>query len=288
MVCGLAGHSQEFSAQFKVNTPKLQTTDPKVLRSLEDDAKKFINSRAWTNDKYQLHERIKCNFILTIREEVNGSTFKADLTVSASRPTFGSTYETTILNYMDRNVVFNYEPNRPLNYVQNAFSDRLTALLAFYAHLILGLDYDSFATNGGNDYLLICQNIVNTIPSTMSGEGWLPGDDNRNRYWLLENIMSPRLRSMRTAWYAYHRQGLDIMSQNSTEGRAAIAKALETIDIAKRNYPTSLWIQIFVDEKSTEIVEIFKKGDKPQQQSIHNILSRLDPSSASKFKPLLQ
>ncbi len=281
-------NAQELNAQFKVNTPKLQVTDPRVFKSLEEDARKFINTRLWSNDKYQLHERIKCNFVLNIRTEENGTSFTADLTVSASRPVFGSSYETALINFQDRDVKFTYEPNRPMDYVQNAFTDRLTAILAFYCNLILGLDYDSFSPNGGNDYFLICQNIVNTIPSTMSREGWKPEDNDRNRYWILESILNARMRTMRSAWYAYHRQGLDIMHQNPEEGRKAIARALESIDIAKRNYPVAMWVQVFSDAKTKEIVEIFKKADKPQQQSIYNILSRLDPAAATKYQPLLQ
>ncbi len=286
--CSLHLMSQEFNAQFKVSTPKLQTADPKVFRALEDDARKFINTRLWTPDKFQQYEKIKCNFLLTIREEVNSTTFKAELLISASRPVFGSNYETTIFNYQDRNVVFNYEPNNPLNYVQNTFTDRLTATLAFYSNLILGLYYDSFQNTGGNDYFQICQNIVNTIPSTMEGEGWKPSDDTRNRYWLLENIQSPRLRTMRTAFYEYHIKGLDIMNSDPVEGRKALAKALAVVDEGKRNYPTAVWTQVFFDDKISEIADVFKKGELQQRQAVHAMLSRIDPSSASKYSGLLQ
>ncbi len=279
---------QELNAQFKVNAPKLQTTDPRVFKSLEDDARKFISTRLWTNDKFQLHERIKCNFTLNIRTEENSTSFTGDLIVTASRPVFGSNYETTLINFQDRDVKINYEPNQPLDYVQNAFTNRLTAILAFYSNLIIGLDYDSFSPNGGNDYFLICQNIINTIPSTMVKEGWKPDDNARNRYWALESIMNPRLRTMRSAWYSYHRQGMDLMHQNQEEGRRAMARALESIDISKRNYPAAMWIQLFTDAKTKEIVEVFKKADKPQQQSVYNILSRLDPAAASKYQPLAQ
>ena len=284
----IQSQGQELAVQVKVNTAKLQTTDPRVFKSLEDDIKKFLSTQSWTNDKYELHERIKCNFNLTIKKEVNSTTFEADLTVSASRPVFGSSYESTLINYIDKNVVINYEPNQPLNYVQNVYSNRLTAILAFYSNLIIGLNYDSFSANGGTDYLLICQSIVNTIPGNIVGEGWKPSDETRNRYWILENILSPRLRAMRSAWYAYHRQGLDLMYLNADQGKKEIAKAMQTIDEAKRSYPAAQWLQMFIDSKTTEIVEIFKKADKPQQQSIHNILSRLDPSSASRYQPLLQ
>ncbi|MEP7321486.1 MAG: DUF4835 family protein [Saprospiraceae bacterium] len=288
LILGFKAYNQELNAQVKVNTPKLQTVDPRVFRNLEDDIKKFMSTQLWTNDKFELHERIKCNFNLTIKEEVNSTTFKADLTISASRPVFGSTYESTLINYIDKNIVINYEPNRPLNYVQNVFSDRLTALLGFYANLIIGLDYDSFSSNGGSDYFLICQNILNTIPGNIVGEGWKPSDDTRNRYWILENIMSPRLRAMRTAWYSYHRLGLDLMSQSPEEGKTAMAKAMESIDEGKRSYPAAIWLQMFIDAKANEVVDVFKKADKPQQQKIHAILNRLDPSSASRFQPLLQ
>ncbi len=279
---------QEFNAQFKVSTPKLQNTDPKVFKDLEDDARQFINTRTWTNDKYENTERIKCNFLLTIKEELSTNTFKADLTVAASRPVFDSNYETPLINYIDKEITFSYEPNRPLNYVQNSFTDNFTAILAFYLNVIIGLDYDSFAANGGNDYFLISQNIVNQIPANANAPGWKASEGNRNRYWLIESILSPRLRPMRTAWYQYHRLGLDMMHQNADEGKMALLKSMETIDAAKRNYPVAVWIQLFVDAKTNELVEIFKKSAKPQQQSVYNILSRLDPSAALKYQSILQ
>lgn len=282
------GFAQEFNAQFKVSTPKLQSTDPKVFRDLEDDAKQFINTRTWTNDKFQNQERIKCNFLLTIKEELSTNTFKADLTVAASRPVFGSSYETTLINYIDKEITFSYEPNRPLNYVQNSYTDNFTAILAFYLNVIIGLDYDSFSANGGSDYFLISQNIVNQIPANANAPGWKASDGNRNRYWIIESILSPRLRPMRQAWYQYHRLGLDMMHENPVNARQVIFKSMETIDVAKRNYPVAAWIQLFADAKTSELVEIFKKADKPQQQSIYNILSRLDPSAALKYQSILQ
>jgi hypothetical protein len=287
-VMALNAKAQEFNAQFKVSTPKLQNTDPKVFRDLEEDARQFINTRTWTNDKYENTERIKCNFLLTIKEELSTNSFKADLTIAASRPVFGSNYETPLINYIDKEITFTYEPNRPLNYVQNSFTDNFTAILAFYLNVIIGLDYDSFAANGGNDFYLIAQNIVNQIPANANAPGWRSSESNRNRYWMIESILSPRLRPMRSAWYQYHRLGLDIMHQNPEEGKLMIMKSMETIDIAKRNYPVAVWIQLFSDAKSNELVEIFKKADKPQQQSIFNILSRLDPSAALKYQSIFQ
>jgi hypothetical protein len=282
----LALYSQEFNAQVKVNTPKLQSTDPRTFRTLEEDIRRLINSKSWTNEKYKLHERIKCNFTITIKTEENNNSFTADLTVSAARPVFGSNYETTLLNYIDKRLSFNYLPNDPLNYVPNVFTDKLTAAISFYLYLILGLDADSFAPNGGTDYFLICQNIINYIPSTITGEGWKPSDDAPNRYWLLENILSPRLRSMRGAWYTYHREGLDIMHQSPEDGKKAIVKALEAIDLSKRTYPAAQWLISFMDGKSTELIEIFKVADKPQQQNVYNLLNRIDPTSASRFRIL--
>ncbi|MEP7269182.1 MAG: DUF4835 family protein [Saprospiraceae bacterium] len=275
--------AQELNVQVKVNTPKLQTTDPKVFKTLEDDIKRFLNTKVWTSDKYQLNEKVKCNFTLSITQETGNGIYSADLTVQASRPVFGSNYETTLINYIDKDVSFNYLPNDPINYVQNVYSDRLPSLLAFYSYLILGLDGDSFAPNGGDDYFLICQNIVNTIPSTLVKEGWKPNDNSHNRYWLLENIMSPRLRTMRGAWYTYHRLGLDMMFENVEEGKKNIARALDIIDASKRSYPAAQWLISFMDAKGKEIVEIFKVADKPQQENIANILTRISPTFSARF-----
>ncbi len=276
-------YTQELNANVKVSAPRIQTTDPKVFRSMEDDIRKFINNRVWTKDNYKAHEKIKCNFNFTIKKEENSNFFEADLTVSASRPVFGSNYETTLINYIDGDLKFGYLPNDPLNYVQNIYNDRLVSALTFYIYLILGLDGDSFAPNGGTDYFLIAQNIVNTIPGSLSGEGWKASDGNHNRFWLFENIMSPRLRSMRSAWYTYHRLGLDMMSQNASDGRAGIYKALEGMDQAKRAYPGAQWLISFMDAKGKEIIEIFRPADKIHQDNVTNILNRISPTFSVNF-----
>lgn len=276
-------HGQELQATVKVAAPRLQTVDPKVLKSLEEDVRKFINTRVWTKEKYQQHEKIKCSFNITITQEEGTNFFVSDITVSATRPVFGSNYETTLFNYIDKGARFGYLQNDPLNYVQNVYNDRLVSYLTFYIYLILGLDGDSFSPNGGNDYLLIAQNIVNTIPGSLNKEGWKPSDESHSRYWLLENILSPRLRGMRTAWYNYHRLGLDMMSQNPGDGRAAIYKAIEGVDQGKRAYPAAQWLISFMDAKGREIVEIFKAADKAHQENVTNMLNRISPAFSVNF-----
>ena len=280
--------AQELNVNVKVNTQKLQTVDPKVFVTLEQTISEFLNSQKWTTDVFETEERINCNFILTIQEELSPTSFKADLAVQSSRPVYASEYDTPLFNYIDKEVTFFYEQYQPVQYSRNQYNDNLSAVLAFYAFVIIGKDYDSFSPMSGEPYFQLAQDIVNSVPQSAasSNPGWRSVESNRNRYWLSENLLSPRVRPMRQAMYNYHRQGLDVMHADPETGKAVITQALDEVARVNQSYPNSMIVQLFNNEKSSEIVEIFKVGSLDQQNEVIRLMSRLDPANASKYREI--
>lgn len=289
LLLGVLGmQAQELNVNVRVNTQKLQTVDPKVFETLEQTITEFLNNQKWTTDVFETEERINCNFILTVQEELSPTSFKADLAVQSSRPVYGSEYDTPLFNYIDKEVTFFYEQYQPIQYSRNQYNDNLSAVLAFYAFIIIGKDYDSFSPLGGEPYFQLAQDILNSVPQSAASTnpGWRSVESNRNRYWLVENIMSPRVRPMRQAMYNYHRQGLDLMVSDIETGRAVIAQSLDEVARVNQSYPNSMIVQLFNNEKSAELVEIFKLGSLDQQNEVIRLMTRLDPANASKYRAI--
>lgn len=288
LLAGLYLQAQELNATVRVNVQKLQTVDPQVFETLEQTLLEFLNSQKWTNDVFELEERINCNILLTIQEERSATSFKADLAIQASRPVYGTNYETALFNHIDKDVTFTYEQFQPLQFSQNVFNDNLSTVLSFYAYIILGLDYDSFSPLGGEPYFQIAQQILNSIPQSAAAAnpGWRSLDGNRNRYWIIENILSPRVRPYRQAMYEYHRQALDIMAEDVNTGRGIMVNALSQISDVDQAYPNSMIVQMFVNAKSQEVVEIFKKGTRQEQDQVIQIMSKIDPTNSSRYRAI--
>lgn len=280
--------AQELNTTVKINVQKLQTVDKKVFETLEQTVREFMNSQKWTDEIFDQNERITCNILLTIQEELSPTSFKADLAIQASRPVYGSGYETVIFNHIDRDVAFAYEQFQPLIFSRNAFNDNLSAVLSFYAYLILGMDGDSFAALGGEKYFQTSQEIVNNVPPNASNayKGWRGADSDRNRFWMIENLLSPRVRPYRQGMYDYHRQALDVMASDAGKGRQTIADVLQKVSEVNQAYPNSMIIQMFNNTKAQEIVEIFKRGTLQEQDRVIQIMSRIDPANAGKYRAI--
>ncbi len=286
LICCKLASAQELDFTININTPKLQTTDPKVFESLKESMVNFLNNQKWTPDVFDPNERIKCNIQMTIKEELSANTFSADFAIQAVRPVYGSSYETPLISHVDKDLTFIYEQYQPLEYTKNAFSDNLTSFLSFYVYVILGMDYDSYSLYGGEPYLQAANDILTTIPpsAAQAFPGWRSLDGNRNRYWIIENLLSPKVRDYRQAMYDYHRQSLDLMAEDTNSGRAIMLQALETISKVNRSYPNSMILQMFTNAKSNEIVEIFKKGTSQEKNKVRQIMSKIDASNASKYR----
>lgn len=281
--------AQALQCQVKVSHPKLQKADPRIFKTMEQQIRDFLNDQAWADDQFTPEERIECNFQLTITEELSDNGFKATLMVQATRPVYGSNYQTPIFTFQDKEVTIEYEQSRPLQYTKNVFYDNLSSILAFYAYMIVGLDYDSYSLLGGEPYFANAQNIINTLPSNLNGDkGWTATGvgRNRSRYWLIENLLSARVKQFRQAYYQYHRLGLDVMHQDADEGQKIMSKCVEQFSQVNRNYPNNAIIPAMLGTKSNEIIEVFKQADKNTKNKIFQILSTMDPSNVQKYSVL--
>ncbi|MGB1217346.1 MAG: DUF4835 family protein [Saprospiraceae bacterium] len=281
-------NAQELNFNLSLNTQQATQADPKVFESLEVALKEFLNNQVWTDDKFEIEERIECNIQITLTKEINVNTFQADIAFQSTRPVYNSDYQTAMLTYVDKNVQFQYEAFQPIEFSDNQFNSNLTSVLAFYVYVILGSDYDSFSPFGGEKHYQKAQTIVNNVPPASAGryKGWRSLDGNRNRYWLIESILSPRTRSLRQAMYDYHRLGLDETSGNVSKGRAAMIDALRAVEKVSRDYPNAMILQVFALAKGDEVVEVYKGGTRKEQNDAIRIMSRIDASSAAKYRKI--
>jgi hypothetical protein len=279
-------YAQELNVSVTINTPMLQTADPKVFETLRTTIEEFMNNQKWTNDAFEEEERINLDIVMTISEEINATTFKAELALQSSRPVYGSTYETPMFKHQDKDVTFTYEQFQPLEFSNTNYINQLSSVMAFYAYVVIGMDYDSFSQRGGEEYFQLAQDVVNRIPPTVASqvEGWRSVDGNRNRYWLVENLLTPRMATFRDVIYEYHRQGLDIMHQDAAVGRAVMTQALERLLDVNKNYPNSMIMQVFANTKSDEIIEIYKASPPTEKSSIVNVMEKVDPPRASDYR----
>ena len=280
--------AQELNATVRVTVPKLQTADPKVFETMEQDIKEFFNNTQWTEFYFEPFERIECSFQINILEELSSSAFKADIAMQAVRPVYGSDYKTATISHVDRDIIITYEQFQPIVDSRNTFRDNLSSLLTFYSYLILGYDGDTFELMGGAPFFQICQNIVNNVPPQVSGsdKGWTSQSNKNSRYWVLENALSPKLRTYREAMYKYHREGLDVMASDVTTGTTEMLTAILALDGARNQYPNSTALQMFANAKSDEIIEIFKVADNQSKNKVMQVMRRIDVAHANKYDVL--
>ncbi len=280
------GKAQEINAVVKINTPKLQTVDPKVFKTLENSIMEFLNNTKWTEDEFQQSERINCNVQINIKEELGPTSFKGELFIQANRPVYGSNYKTVILEHKDNQFNFTYQEFQPLEYIESGYASNLTSLLAFYAYYMIGLDYDSFSLLGGAPYFQQANNIMNAVPQGVDGWGALETPTNRNRYWMIESVLNPRSTPLREASYLYHRGGLDFMADDTEKGLEGVVNAMTKVRNVNTAYPNALAVQMFINAKSAEVVDVMLGAPSNQRRSVYGVMIKIDPANASRYTPI--
>ena len=277
--------AQEFNFTVKVATNPAQgrIADPKVFTSLETALKELINNTKWTDDVFEQNERLTGSIQLTIKNEISTTAFSGELAIQASRPVYGTDFTTPIFTHLDRTVQFSYEQFQPLQFAKNSFGDNLTATIAYYVNVILAMNYDSFAPQGGEQFWQQAQDIYNTVPSSAKSEWQGKELGNKERYWFVENFLSPRMKNIRQGIYEYHRLGLDVASTDVNRCKAAIMQCLERVDEAHQAYPNTLAVRSFTVTKADEMINIFKNGTEDQKARFMQIMTRIDPANSSKY-----
>ncbi len=285
--------AQEIQARLTVMTNKISTqVDKKIFQTLQTALINFLNNRRWTGDAFQPAEKIQCNFLLSLEEDLGSNVYRGKLTVQAARPVYNTSYDSPIINFIDNNVVFRYQEFQPIEFNENRVqgSDpvaaNLTAILAYYVYMILGLDYDSFSLRSGDVFFQKGWNIVNNAPESGDIAGWKSFESQRNRYWLAENMNNNRFALMHDVLFAYYRSGMDIFYENEDEGRNGIMNGLNFLNTINSENPNSMILQFFFQGKSTELVKVFSRANAEQKGRARDILTRLDITNSSAYKEL--
>ena len=277
--------AQELEAKVVVNHSKIQGTNTSVFTTLQDAMTEFLNTRKWSNLQYTARERIACSFNLIVDEYSDDGRFGCSLMVQANRPVYNASYNTTVLNFNDNAVDFNYIEHDKLEFSDDIIDNNLTAVLAYYAYLIIGLDMDTFAPKGGTDILHKAENVVNN--AQMIGEdGWKAFGDSKNRHAIINDYMNGGMEPYRQLLYDYHRKGLDEMVQNAERGRSNITTSLALLEKCKQDKPMSVLPQLFTEIKKDELLNIYSKGTSKEKEEVCRILSLVNPSLTSDWEKM--
>jgi len=276
----LSGTAQELNCKVSINYSQIQGTNTQVFKTLETALTEFINDHKWTSAQYSVAERISCSMNITVKQHSDDGTFKCELIVQANRPVFDSNYNTTLFNFKDVNFNFTYLEFDPLELRENQIDSNLTAVIAYYAYLIIGMDMDSMAPMGGTDVLRTAENIV-TAAQSLSETGWKAFEDTRNRHGIITDYLDENMKPFRQMIYDYHRSGLDEMAQNADRGRAKITSSLEELKKAKENKPLSVLPQLFTEIKKDELVNVYSKGTQSEKEQVYNMLVDINPAQSN-------
>ena len=282
--------AQELQAKININHSQIQGTDVSVFENLKQTLEQFVNERQWTDLQFQKNERIQCNFNITVTKYVKeDNRFECTALIQANRPVFNSAYTTTLYNNKDDNFQFDFAQFDQLNYNDETIDNQLTALFAYYAYLIIGLDLDSFSPLGGTDILQRCVYLVNNAQD-LGFPGWKLFEDSRNRFAIINDYMDESMKPFRQLQYDYYRKGLDEMANNAERGRTEISNALENgLKTAHENKPLSLLPQIWTDYKKDELKNIYKgKGTQKEKERIYDILMSINASQSNAWDIIRQ
>lgn len=285
---GLISSAQELNCSVQVVSPQLQSTaDKKIFQTLQQSIYEFMNNRKWTNDVFQQEERIECSIVITVSEKPSIDDFKGTIQVQSRRPIYKSSYNSLLLNVNDKNFSFKYTEFQPMEFTESSFTNNLTSVLAYYAYLIIGMDYDSFSLEGGTQFFQKAQNIVSNAQNT-SEDGWKAVSTGQNRYWIVENVLNSTFRSLRECVYKYHRNGFDIMSDDVAAGRKNVLAALMLLKTVYDNKPGSYNLQLFFLAKADEIVNLFKMGEPDEKTKVVELLNGIDPANNIKYNKITE
>ncbi len=283
----LNSFGQELRCNVSVSSSRIEGTYKEIYQTMRTDIYEFMNNRKWTDNVYTFDERIECTIFIQLTEQVSADEFKGSIQVQMTRPIFNSSYESPVLNIRDENFQVRYVEFQPLEFDETNNSNALTNILAYYAYIILGFDYDTFSPLGGTQFYQKARDIVNRSQNARE-KGWRAFEGNNNRFWLVENLLNKAYSPFRDLMYRYHRLGLDVMSEQPDLGRNEIAESLKNMQRVYRARPDTYINRIFFDAKSDEIVNIFAKGTTDEKSRVLIILSECDPSNSGKYEKIME
>lgn len=289
ILIALSLRAQELRCTIQITSQQVQGTNRQVFQTLQNAINEFMNGKAWSNYKFTTNERIECSMLFNILD-YSGDQFDGTLQIQVRRPVFNTSFNTVLLNYIDNDITFTYLEYQPLEFSETSHLSNLTSILAYYANVILGLDYDSYGLRSGDEFFQKAEKIVNNAQNA-NEKGWRPGESTgrQNRYWLVNNILNDEYAPLREFMYNYHRQGLDIMYDKTVEGRMKIAESLTLLQEVHQNRPDPYmyFLKIILESKSDEFVSIFQGSMDDEKRRVMALLNQIDPTHGDKYRNIM-
>ncbi len=282
----LLSWGQELNCRVEINSTQVQGTNTSVFETLEEAITEYVNNRKWSTAQLSPVERIECSMLFTVKEYADNR-FTCELQIQSRRPVYNSSYTTTLINFKDNNVEFDYQEYEPLVFSEHSMESNLTAIINFYVYMILGVDFDSFSPRGGEPFFEMARQVVTLGQSSMES-GWKAFEDTRNRHALLSAFIEPNTSSFRDLWYTYHRSGLDEMALSVDKGRAKITESLEQLRLVYDNAPMSVLIPLFKDSKLDELVNIYSKAPTTEKETVYELLVDMYPTDSQTIEKIRQ
>lgn len=286
----MPANGQELKCNVQISAQRIQGSNRTLFQNMQSDIYDFMNNTTWTNNLFTYNERIECNLIFTLTEQISSDEFSGTLQIQLKRPVYNSTYNSTVLNFIDNNIRFRYVEFQPLEFDPSTYRSSLVSILAYYAYMIIGFDYDTFSPLGGTEYFALADKIVSNAQSAPEA-GWKPydGSRNKNRYWLVKNILDKEYEDVRLFLYQYHRNGLDIMESRIADARTSIAESLKLIQQVYRKQPDPYLylLTLVTDAKSDELVNIFSGSFPDEKSRVVEILIEIDAANRTKYEKIL-
>jgi hypothetical protein len=279
------GNTQELRCNIQVNAQSISGSDRTLYNTLQTALYELMNNKKWTNHLFTYEERIECSFQLTITER-STDVFKGQLLVQSTRPVFNASYTSPLFQYLDKELRFEYIEDQTMEFIENQHVNNLTSILAYYAYIIIGMDFETFKEGSGTTYFDKAQNIVNTAQSDNRATGWKAFESQRNRYWIVENLTNGRYNAVKSSMYQYHRLGLDIMYEKQEDGRQNVVKALEELIKVKRSNPNLFILELYMHAKVDELVLMFTNASNSQKARVVAILNEIDPANIAKYNKI--
>ena len=279
--------SQELNCNVQVSAQQIQGSNRQVFENMQRDIYEFMNGTVWTNHVFSYAERIDCNILINLTTQISADEFSGTIQIQARRPVYNTTYSATMLNFIDNSFRFRYVEFQPLEFDATTHRSNLVSVLAYYTYIILGFDYDSFSPLGGTEFFRMAEKIV-TNAQNAPETGWKPydGSRNRNRYWLVKNILDKEYEEVRQFIYQYYINGLDRLESRVSEARASIVESLRLVQEVYRRKPDPFMylVQIVLDARTDEFVNIFSESFPEEKGRVVEILTEIDPSNKTKYE----
>ena len=277
--------AQELLCNVRVNSSQVQTSDRKVFQTMQTEIYEFINNKKWSTTNIQNEERIECTIMINISKKISNDEFEGSIQIQSTRPIYGTSYKSTLFNYLDNNFRFKYLEYQSLEFSESTHMSNLTSVLAFYVNIVLGLDFATFSEEGGNEYFNIAQKIVSNAQNAPES-GWKAFESDKNRYWLAHDLMDQRYSDFHMCMYRYHRAGMDKLAEEPDDARFEITEAIESLKSIYRENASAFILKLFFDAKSDEIIKVYSEAFPNERARIAKTLVEIDPSHSAKYQAI--